>query len=121
MHTLHHVFGTYTQDKWIIDTGDHMCMNHIQLHDTKKKPYPIHVYLPNSHFNVNLIFVSQLTRDLNYSFVFHQNFCSIKVQQGNLISGGEKKNGLYILSLESEIPSTYISEAHLTISQDIWH
>lgn len=126
----------YTYGQWIIDTR---ATTNINLHNITTLVFPINVYLPNSQtikatcigsisltdkitlhnvlqildFHVNLLFVSQLTKDLHCSFTFHQDFCLIQDQLGNLIDGDERKNGLYILSLVDKFSRSSCPE--------VWH
>lgn len=96
-------FNTYSENPttWVIDSGatDHMCGPNITLSNQKVLTKPIIVHLPNSQittvncignykinnnltlynvskitdFNVNLISVTKLTKQLKCCFSFHPN------------------------------------------------
>lgn len=110
---------------WIVDTGatDHMVMPQCDLFNIKKlaKPIPIgfgedqttlvhtygsfhlsenitiHQVLQVPTFNVNLLSVSQLTKDTGQKVIFDENSFCIQDRRGISIGTGRRVNGLYIL------------------------
>lgn len=101
----HRTYFTQNKDQWVIDTGatTHMCMSHIILAENQKLPSPISVRVSTNEstkayyigqiasndkiklkdvlklhsFDVNLISITKLTKDLNYSDIFYHDYCII--------------------------------------------
>lgn len=55
-------------------------------------------------------------------FTFHLHMCFIQNQLGNLIGGGERKDGLYILNLDDHPSRMQVAEAKSSsVPIDLWH
>lgn len=127
-----------------------MCIPHINLSNTQALTKPITIHLPNFQvaivrqigfyfinknltlhnvlsildFNVKLISVTKLTKQLQYSFSFYHDHCLIHDSRMKIISMGKKQNDLYLLQVGKNDSSFATSVRHVfttNSSSFIWH
>ncbi|CAL8174438.1 unnamed protein product [Prunus armeniaca] len=139
-------FHQGSQD-WIIDSGaaDHITSSPDLLHTSAS--HPSYVELPNGSrvdiistgslkinynlvikdvlyvpsFNVNLLSVSKITRDLHCTVIFHPGFCILQdLTMKKVIGLGNEHNGLYYLTKPTNIKPPPIAHTTSTNS-DLWH
>ncbi|CAL9024038.1 unnamed protein product, partial [Prunus brigantina] len=143
-----HVASFHQSSKdWIIDSGatDHITSSPDLLHTSAS--HPSSVELPNGSrvdiistgslkinsdlvikdvlsvpsFNVNLLSVSKITRDLHCTIIFHPGFCILQdLTTKKVIGLGKEHNGLYYLTKPTDIKPP--PAAHTTsTNSDLWH
>lgn len=152
---------TNVNASWIVDSGasDHMTSDlgllyncHAVLNPEKNKDYlptgnvvsvthkgnssilnshPISNVLVLPDFNINLLSVSKLTKELQCSISFFPNFCIFQDLSTSMVKGiGREDHGLYILqsSTISQTPQPSLSHnqsvntaQHLSKSSILWH
>ncbi|KAG7534049.1 Ribonuclease H-like superfamily [Arabidopsis thaliana x Arabidopsis arenosa] len=81
------------------------------------------LYIPD--FRLNLLSVSQLTKDMGYRVSFDENSCMIQDHiKGLMIGKGEQISNLYILeipSLMKNSDSSLVISANVVVDSSIWH
>ena len=81
------------------------------------------LYIPD--FQLNLLSVSQLTKDLGYRVSFDENSCMIQDHiKGLMIGRGEQHSNLYVLDVSSIMKNdaqALVVSANFIVDSSLWH